>query len=120
MVSEIVGDVMIVDLPSEEIDASNAPQLKLELAGVVESRTKVVFDLSRVRFVDSSGLGAFLSCLRKVSGNGGELKLCCLQKSVRAVFELVRMDRVFDLHPTRASAVAAFATRTAEARAASA
>ena len=68
----------------------------------------MVFDLSKLRFVDSSGLGAFLSCLRKLNAKGGDLKLCGMSKQVRAVFELVRMHRIFDIYGTREEAVRAF------------
>ena len=70
---------------------------------------KLVLDLARLRFVDSSGLGAFISCLRKLNAKGGDLKLCGLSKQVRAAFELVRMHRVFDIHATSEDAVRAFA-----------
>jgi anti-sigma B factor antagonist len=67
-----------------------------------------VFDLSRLRFTDSSGLGALISCLRKVNANGGDLKLCAMSDQVRALFELVRMHKVFDIYATREEAVRAF------------
>jgi anti-sigma B factor antagonist len=67
-----------------------------------------VIDLSRLRFVDSSGLGAFISCLRKLNAKGGDLKLCGMSKQVRAVFELVRMHRIFDIFGTREEALRAF------------
>jgi anti-sigma B factor antagonist len=110
LVVEKVRDVAVLELPFEELDASNAAEFKADAAAVLESQTKVVFDLARVRFVDSSGLGAFLSCLRRVNEHGGDLKLCGLSKDVRAVFELVRMHRVFDLQPTRDAAVRAFSS----------
>lgn len=117
---ELVEDVALVELAYEELDANNAAAFKQDMAAVVEGHTKLVFDLARLRFVDSSGLGAFLSCLRKVNERGGDLKLCGMSKTVRAVFELVRMHRVFDIHPTRQAAVRAFQTptSTAEVRAA--
>lgn len=105
---ERLQDVAVIELPYEEIDAGNAADFKHELASVVDTERRLIFDLRRLRFVDSSGLGAFLSCLRKVNERGGELKLCGLSTSVRAVFELVRMHRVFDIHPTRDAALAAF------------
>jgi anti-sigma B factor antagonist len=58
--------------------------------------------------VDSSGLGAFISCLRKLNGKGGDLKLCGMSKQVRAVFELVRMHRIFEIFGTTDEAVHAF------------
>ena len=64
--------------------------------------------LSHLRFVDSSGLGAMLSCLRQLNATGGDLKLCGMSKAVRSVFELVRMHRIFDIYDTREQAVSAF------------
>jgi K+-sensing histidine kinase KdpD len=58
----------------------------------------------------AAGLGAFISCLRKLNAKGGDLKLCGMSKQVRAVFELVRMHRVFDIHATSEQAVRAFAS----------
>jgi len=103
-----MGDVVIAELPVEELDASNAGELKRDIAPLLETHSKLVIDLGRLRFVDSSGLGAFISCLRKLNAKGGDLKLCGMQKPVRAVFELVRMHRIFDIYATREEAVRAF------------
>jgi anti-sigma B factor antagonist len=111
---ERFGDVAVIELPFVELDAGNAPDFKRDAGPIVERERKLVLDLRRVRFVDSSGLGAFLSCLRRANEHGGKLELCGLGPAVRAVFELVRMHRVFDLHPDREAALAAFATAGAK------
>jgi anti-sigma B factor antagonist len=103
-----IGDVTIAMVPVEELDAGNATEFKRDVAPLLEATTKLVFDLSRLRFVDSSGLGAFISCLRKLNAKGGDVKLCGMSKQVRAVFELVRMHRVFDICSTREEAVQKF------------
>jgi anti-sigma B factor antagonist len=105
---ESVDGVAVAAVPVEELDASNAGDFKRDVAPVLEANTKLVLDLSRVRFVDSSGLGAFISCLRKLNAKGGDLKLCGMSRQVRAVFELVRMHRVFDICATREEAVRLF------------
>ena len=106
---EKYGDVAVTTVPVEELDAGNVEEFKRDIAPLLEAHANLVLDLSRLRFVDSSGLGAFISCLRKVNASGGDLKLCGMSKKVRAVFELVRMHRVFDIQPTREDAVRAFA-----------
>ena len=106
---ENVGDVAVAVVPVEELDASNAGEFKRDVAPLLESNAKVVLDMGRLRFVDSSGLGAFISCLRKLNAKGGDLKLCGMSKQVRAVFELVRMHRVFDILDNRENAIRAFA-----------
>ncbi len=105
---EKVGNVAVATVPVEELDASNAAEFKRDIAPALEANANLVLDLSRVRFVDSSGLGAFISCLRKLNAKGGDLKLCQMSKPVRAVFELVRMHRVFDIYGTREEALGSF------------
>jgi anti-sigma B factor antagonist len=105
---EEVGTVAVAAMPIEELDASNAGEFKRDMAPLLEAHANLVLDLSRLRFVDSSGLGAFISCLRKLNAKGGDLKLCGMSKPVRAVFELVRMHKVFDILPTRDDALRAF------------
>jgi anti-sigma B factor antagonist len=107
--SDKMGDVEVAAVPVEELDASNAGEFKRDIAPVLEANTTLVLDLSRLRFVDSSGLGAFLSCLRRLNAKGGDLKLCGMSKQVRAVFELVRMHRIFEIYGTKEEAVRAFA-----------
>ena len=109
LVLQRVGDVTVAAVSVEDLDAGNAAEFKRDMAAVVDANTKVVLDLSRLRFVDSSGLGAFISCLRKLNAKGGDLKLSGMSKQVRAVFELVRMHRVFDIFGSRDDAVRAFA-----------
>lgn len=103
-----INDVAVATIPVEELDASNAAELKRDMATIVERDTKVVLDLSKLRFIDSSGLGAILSCLRHVTARGGDLKLVGLTSSVRSAFELVRLHRLFDIFATRGEAVRAF------------
>ncbi len=105
---EKTESVTIAMIPVDELDASNAGEFKRDMAPVLESDTRVVMDFSRLRFIDSSGLGAVLSCLRQLSAKGGDLKLCGMSKQVRSTFELVRMHRIFDIFPTREEAVRAF------------
>ena len=106
---EQVGDVTVIEVLSDYIDAGNAGDLKTLLTSLVNGGRKVVLDLSRVNFVDSSGCGALIAALPRVRAAGGELKLCCINPPVRTLFEIVRMQRILDLYATRDEAVAAFA-----------
>jgi anti-sigma B factor antagonist len=103
-----IETVAVATVPVDELDASNAGEFKRDMAPVLQANTRLVLDLSRLRFVDSSGLGAMLSCLRQLSAKSGDLKLCGMSKQVRALFELVRMHRIFDIYSTKEEAVHAF------------
>ena len=103
-----IGSVAVAMVPIDELDASNAEEFKRDMTPVLQANTKLVLDLSRLRFVDSSGLGAMLSCLRQLSAKNGDLKLSGMSKQVRGLFELVRMHRIFDIYETKEEAVHAF------------
>lgn len=101
-------DVVVAQVPVEDLDAGNSGEFKHDIAPILESTDKLVIDLNAVRFVDSSGLGAMLSCLRQMTAKGGDLKLSGMSKQVRATFELVRMHRIFEIFDSSDAAVAAF------------
>jgi anti-anti-sigma factor len=88
--------------------AIQVKEFKRGMTPVLEAHAQIVFDLSRLAFVDSSGLGAFLSCLRHVHAKGGDLKLCSLLPPVHTLFELVRMHRIFHIFDTQEAAIQAF------------
>ena len=106
--SQILGDVMVARIKLDHLDASTVEDFKSAAKPVIEKNMKIVLDMGSLSFVDSSGIGAIISCLRMINGKGGDLKLCGLSKPVRSLFELVRMHRIFDIFETSDEAVAAF------------
>ena len=101
--------VFVLDLREVALDVKNVREFRDAAHELMQDRPQVVLDMTGVRFVDSSGLGALLSCLRHVRGNQGDMKLCSMSKPVRALFELTRMHRVFNIIETRDEAVRSFA-----------
>jgi anti-sigma B factor antagonist len=102
------GDVLVLELREDNLDASNVREFRDAAQSLMQDRTRVVLDMAGVKFVDSSGLGALISCLRQANGRKGDFRLCEMSRTVRALFELMRMHRVFNIHDTRAEAVASF------------
>jgi anti-sigma B factor antagonist len=105
---EKIGDVAIVAVNVEELDASNADVFRRALAPVLKDCRKLVLDLDRVQFIDSRGCGVILSCLKHVSPTGGDLKLCRVNPPVRMIFDLIRMQNICEIVNTRQEAVQAF------------
>jgi anti-sigma B factor antagonist len=102
------ADVLVLELREDNLDASNVREFRDAAQSLMHDRTRVVLDMAGVKFVDSSGLGALISCLRQANGRKGDFRLCEMSRTVRALFELMRMHRVFNIHDTRAAAVASF------------
>ena len=105
--SETVGSTLVVTLLEDALDAHDAREFRRRLEAELAGKRSAVLDLARVRFVDSSGLGAILGCMRVMTGGGGGLKLCGLSAEVKKAVELVRLDRLLDVHATRDDALAA-------------
>lgn len=99
LVPEIVDDAFVVRVREERIDAAVAIQFKDRMRELAAGRTgRVILDLERVGFVDSSGLGAIVSVMKFLAPDR-RLELAALSPNVGKVFHLTRMDSVFTIHP---------------------
>ncbi len=105
---EEMGRVVILTPEGDVLDANNSPAFKQDVSPFLEPGSQVIFDLSGMRFIDSSGCGALLSCLRKLKAKGGDLKLFGLSKQVRSFFQIIRLDQILGTHETRDDALKAF------------
>jgi anti-sigma B factor antagonist len=97
--------LLTVQVMEDRIDAATAIQFKERMRDITKDGThRVVLDLSRVQFLDSSGLGAIVA-VKKLLGPDRGLDLAGLTPTVEKVFRLTRMDTVFTIHPTLEAAV---------------
>ena len=62
---------------------------------VNEARKEVTLDLSALRLIDSSGVGVIVSLFKRVRAHGGQVRIVGLRDQPRAIFRLLRLDRVF-------------------------
>lgn len=98
LTSELHGDILVVHAMEPRIDAAGAIQFKDKMRDIVQAPTqRVVLDMSRVAFLDSSGLGAVVAVM-KLLGPDRKLELAALTPTVEKVFRLTRMDSVFTIH----------------------
>lgn len=98
--------VISVLVLEDRIDAASAIQFKEKMRDLTSSGDqRVVLDLARVQFLDSSGLGAIVA-VKKMLGPDRMLDLSGLTPTVEKVFRLTRMDSIFTIHPTLEVAVA--------------
>ena len=68
-----------------------------------------VLDLGEVEFLDSTGLGALVALLTRVTARGGDLRLARMPKKVRMIFEITRAHRIFEIFETVEEALESFA-----------
>lgn len=99
-----IGNSFVITVDAARIDAAMAIQFKDQVADVARNaKGRILLDLGKVQFVDSSGLGAIVS-VKKHAAEGQNFELCGLTPSVQKVFDLTRMNAVFTIYPSLASA----------------
>jgi anti-anti-sigma factor len=96
-VVEIIGRIDTITAPDFENGV-----MKLMSEGV----TNLIFDCSKLDYVSSSGLRVFLMAQKKVSANKGLLKVCCLQPSIKEIFDISGFSQIFTIEENIDSASA--------------
>jgi len=96
---EKISGFNVLFVKDERIDAHNSAELKdLILHMIEQGQVNLVVQMENVRFVDSSGLGALLSGFKHAEAKSGKLSLSNLQNQVLSMFELTRLNRVFEIY----------------------
>jgi anti-sigma B factor antagonist len=100
LVAEHLGEILVVRAMDDRIDAACAIQFKDRMREIAQDNSpRVVLDMSRVAFLDSSGLGAVVAVMKALAPDR-RLELSGLTVNVQKVFRLTRMDSVFTIHPS--------------------
>lgn len=102
-----VGNVLVIEVLEPRLDARIAVDFKQQVIERIQKGEKtLLLSLKNVNFIDSSGLGAIVSCL-KALGREGDLVISGVQDTVHSLFKLTRMDKVFRLFPGEVEALQA-------------
>ena len=99
----VEGNVLKVAVEGRLV-AAVVPGMREELLGRIKSGMNVLFDLSRMVHIDSSGLGVLVRVLQKAKAEGGRVILAALQPGPKIVFDITKVSRVFEIVPTVADA----------------
>ncbi len=84
---------------SGEVDLYTAPQLRNELVDALEDGARrLVIDMSRVEFCDSTGISVLLSAMKRSRDKSGDLELVAPKPAVMKVLEVTGLDEVFVIH----------------------
>lgn len=95
---ERLQGLVLVRLDAGRFDAPAAQALREEVKRLLSNTACIGIDLQDVTLVDSAGLGGLVATLKAATAANVEIALCGLQKPVRAMFELTRMHRVFEIY----------------------
>ena len=97
-VTREVGAVRLTFRGGRAIDSVNAAAVKAEAVRLLGSTSDVVVDLTGVEFIDSAGVGVLVGLFKRARIRGGRATFCGLSAGVRSVIEIIRLDRIFEIH----------------------
>jgi anti-sigma B factor antagonist len=114
VVDERPGGIAVASwAEASTLDASNVVELRQRVGEIERDHSRIVFDMSRVEFLDSSVIGALVGFMRKARAAGGDVKLAGLTPDIETIFELTRLQKVFQIHDSVDGAVREFGGATA-------
>jgi anti-sigma B factor antagonist len=100
------GQIAVIRLPAE-IDIANADQIREDLLSVLnQGAVLLIADMSETTFCDSAGVGALARTFRRAEASQSEMRLVVSTRAVRRVLTLTGVDRLLDIYPDVAAAVA--------------
>jgi anti-sigma B factor antagonist len=100
-----VGDSALLTLRGE-IDVYTAPRLRQGIIDLVDGgAVKIVVDMTKVDFLDSTGLGVLVGGLKRVRMKDGSLSIVATQDKILKIFDITGLNKVFAIHPSVDDAV---------------
>jgi anti-sigma B factor antagonist len=89
---------VVIITPTSDVDLSRSPELRNALREASDRRPeRLVVDLEQVGYMDSSGLATLVEAMRTSKSTGTPLILANMNRKVRAIFEIARLDQFFTI-----------------------
>jgi anti-sigma B factor antagonist len=104
----LVGEVTVFNITGE-INITGVAELRGIFEGLVKSGSKkVMVDLAALEYIDSSGLAVMIELHQRLVKGGGVLKLCGLNQRINGIFEVTKLNSIFQIRNNRETALAEF------------
>lgn len=104
---QVTNDNLIVKISlRESIDLYNSMELYMFLKAMITGNLKkILLDVAKLDYIDSSGIGAFIKITKIVRGAKGDIVLINVSDKVNKVFSLVKLQRLIGIYPTEKEAI---------------
>jgi len=103
------GTIAIIEVKGSLIGDGETDQLRDDVNDFVEQGSKrLILDLHKVNYMNSSGIGAIISAHTHFVKNGGQIKLAGITQNIRNLFTVTRLVEIFDVYETTNDAISSF------------
>lgn len=106
---QIEGDVVVLSLRGNLMGDPETSEFRDKVKDLVrDGFLKIVLDVSKIKWLNSSGLGALISALATVNNSGGDMRLANVTEKIKSLFMITQLIKVFKTFETAERAVASF------------
>jgi anti-sigma B factor antagonist len=103
------GKIGVIEVKGSLVGGEETDELRSAVADFVEQGTKkLIIDLGKVTYLNSTAIGVLVSAHTTFSKNNGHVKVCGINKNINTIFVITKLTLVFDVSETREEAAAAF------------
>src|SRR6266511_1917388 len=104
-----VGDVTILDMDGKITIGEGSVALRTAVRRLLEEgKKKILLNLAKVGYIDSSGIGELVSSYTAIGKEGGKLKLLNLTQKLQDLLTITKLLTVFDAYDSEAEALSSF------------
>jgi anti-sigma B factor antagonist len=101
-------DLMVCYIDGE-IDINSSPAIKKSFDKLISQKApKVIVNLSKVTYVDSSGLATMVEMLKNMRSYGGRMRLACMSPKIKSLFEITKLEKLFEILTDEEAAISNF------------
>lgn len=105
----IEGDVVVLALKGNLMGEPETTEFRDKIKSLVrDGFLKIVLDVSKIKWINSSGLGALISALASVNKGGGDMRIASVTEKINSLFMITQLIKVFKTFDTIDRAVASF------------
>jgi len=105
---EKANDAVVCFLEGE-VNINNSPELRKAFEAMISRKEqKVLVDFQAVSYIDSSGLATLIEMYQRLKKAGGRLRFCCMDQKIRNVFEITKLNKLFEIFDTKELALREF------------
>jgi len=92
-----------------EIDINSSPGIKKAFDKLIAQKApKIIINLSKVTYVDSSGLATLVEILKNMKSYGGRMRLTNMSSKIKSLFEITKLERLFEIMADEEEAISTF------------
>ncbi len=100
-----VGDITVLEFDGE-IDLDSSPEMRKKFDELIKNNIiKIIINFKNVSYIDSSGLATIIEMLQRLKKIQGELRMSNLPQKIKNLFEITKIDKLFQMYLTEEEAL---------------